>query len=130
MEKIKTLCSNSIWMNSLFKRLAGTMTKWKILNLLASLFRQLRWRKNIFIYYNILLYKLQNCSVWYKIHKDLQQRYLKEAVSLHSQQKERFKEYFLYFLVTQKSKKKSTIYMVLRELILNINKFKNLLINW
>ena len=53
---------------------------------------------------------------------------IKEGVSLHSQPKARFREYFVYFLMRQKSKK-STIQKVLRTLILHINYCQKLLIN-
>ena len=54
---------------------------------------------------------------------------LKESVSLHSQQKEGFREYFEYFLMRPKSFKKSVIRKVLRKLILHINNSKKLLKN-
>ena len=52
-----------------------------------------------------------------------------EGVSLHFQPKVRFRGYFVYLLMRQNSKKKSTIRKVLRTLILHINNFPKLITN-
>ena len=54
---------------------------------------------------------------------------LKEGVSLHSQQKVRFKEYFEYFLRDKNMKKKTIIRKVVRTLKLHINNCNKLLKN-
>ena len=57
-------------------------------------------------------------------------KFFKEAVLLHSQPKVKFREYFVYSLMRQKSeKKKTTIQKVLRTSILHMNNSQKLLKN-